>query len=47
MGYNDNHGRRFVCHIAFDMLHEVWDKVTYDWSTALCLCLCLCQPRFH
>ena len=27
--------------------HEVWVKVTYDWSTALCLCLCLCRPRFH
>ena len=25
--------------------HEVWVKVTYDWSTTLCLCLCLC--RFH
>ena len=23
-------------------LHEVWVKVTYDWSTNLCLCLCLC-----
>ena len=28
-------------------LHEVWVKVTYDWSTTLYLCLCLCQPRFH
>ena len=27
-------------------LHEVWVKVTYDWSTTLCLCLCLCRPRF-
>ena len=27
--------------------HEVWVKVTYDWSTALCLCLCLCRPSFH
>ena len=27
--------------------HEVWVKVTYDWSTALCICLCLCRPRFH
>ena len=27
--------------------HEVWVKVTYDWSTALCLCLCLCRPPFH
>ena len=25
--------------------HEVWDKVTYDWSAALCLCLCLSRPR--
>ena len=23
--------------------HEVWVKVTYDWSTTLCLCLCLCR----
>ena len=23
--------------------HDVWVKVTYDWSTALCLC----RPRFH
>ena len=28
-------------------LDEVWVKVTYDWSTALCLCLCLCRPSFH
>ena len=28
-------------------LHEVWVKMTYDWSTALSLCLCLCRPRFH
>ena len=27
--------------------HEVWVKVAYDWSTALCLCLCLSRPRFH
>ena len=27
--------------------HEVWVKVTYDWSKALCLCLCLCRLRFH
>ena len=27
--------------------HEVWVKVTYDWSTALCLCLCVCRPSFH
>ena len=27
--------------------HEVWVKVTHDWSTALCLCLCLCRPSFH
>ena len=27
--------------------HEIWVKVIYDWSTALCLCLCLCRPRFH
>ena len=27
--------------------HEVWVKVTYDWSTALCLCLRLCRPSFH
>ena len=26
--------------------YEVWVKVTYDWSTALCLCLQLCRPRF-
>ena len=23
--------------------HEVWVKVTYDWSTTLCLCLCICR----
>ena len=28
-------------------LHEVWVKVTYDWSTALFLFLCLCRPSFH
>ena len=30
-------------------LHEVWVKVTYDWSTALCLhvCLCLFRSSFH
>ena len=27
--------------------HEVWVKVTYDCSKALCLCLCLCRPSFH
>ena len=27
--------------------HEVWVKVTHDWSTALCSCLCLCRPSFH
>ena len=27
--------------------YQVWVKVTYDWSTALCLCLCFCLPRFH
>ena len=27
--------------------HEVWVKVTYDWSTALCLCLSSCRPSFH
>ena len=27
--------------------HEIWVKVTYDWSTALCLCIFLCLPRFH
>ena len=27
--------------------HEVWLKVAYDWSTALCLCMCLCRPSFH
>ena len=27
--------------------HEVWVKVAYDWTTALCLSLCLCRPRFH
>ena len=27
--------------------YEVWVKVTYDWSTALCLCLCSCRPSFH
>ena len=27
--------------------HEVWVKVTYDWSTALCLCLYLCRASFH
>ena len=27
--------------------HEVWVKVTYEWSTALCLCLYLCRPSFH
>ena len=27
--------------------HEVWVKVTYDWSTAFCLCFCLCRPSFH
>ena len=27
--------------------HEIWVKVAYDWSTALCLCLCLCRPSFH
>ena len=27
--------------------HEVWVKVAYDWSAALCLCLCLCRPSFH
>ena len=27
-------------------LHEVWDKVTYDWSAALYLCLCfICRSR--
>ena len=26
--------------------HEVWVKVTYDWSMPLCLCLCLRRPRF-
>ena len=26
--------------------HEVWDKVTYDWSAALYLCLCfICRSR--
>ena len=27
--------------------HEVWVKVTHDWSMALCLCLYLCRPSFH
>ena len=27
--------------------HEVWVKVAYDWSMALCLCKCLCRARFH
>ena len=27
--------------------HEVWIKVTYDWSMALWLYLCLCRPSFH
>ena len=27
--------------------HEVWVKVAYFQSTALCLCLCLCRPSFH
>ena len=27
--------------------HEVWVKVAYDWSTALCLWMCLCRPSFH
>ena len=27
--------------------HEVWVKVTYHWSTALCLCPCICRPCFH
>ena len=26
--------------------HEVWVKVTHDWSTALCLCLCYVDPVF-
>ena len=33
--------------LLFICLHEVWVKVTYDWSSALCLCLCLCRPSFH
>ena len=28
--------------LLFICSHEVWVKLTYDWSTALCLCLCLC-----
>ena len=26
--------------------HEVWVKVAYDWSMALCLCYCLWRPVF-
>ena len=26
--------------------HEIWVKLTYDWSTALYLCIFLCPPPF-
>ena len=33
--------------LLFICSHEVWVKVTHDWSTALCLCLYLRRPSFH
>ena len=32
--------------LLFICSHEVWVKVAYDWSTALCLCPVLMSTQF-